>query len=89
MRKVASIIIVGGGSSGWMAAAHFDHLFPGLQITLIESKNIPVIGVGEATVPFIHQYLTKIGYPDPHVWIPACDATLKTGQASFYQKLDA
>jgi hypothetical protein len=74
-----SIIIVGGGSSGWMAAASFTNLFPDLDVTLIESKRIPVIGVGEATVPFLNLFLAKIGYSDPHSWMPASDATYKTG----------
>ena len=79
MRRITSVMIVGGGSSGWMAAALFSNLFPDLEITLIESKRIPTIGVGEATVPFLNLYLAKIGYPDPHAWMPACDATYKTG----------
>ena len=62
-----------------MAAAHFSNLFPDLAITLIESKNIPVIGVGEATVPFLNLFLAKIGYADPQAWMPQCDATYKTG----------
>lgn len=62
-----------------MAAACFSNLFPDLEVTLVESKSIPVIGVGEATVPFLNLFLAKIGYPDPHAWMPACDATYKTG----------
>jgi tryptophan halogenase len=72
-------MVVGGGSSGWMTAAYFSALFPDMKVTLVESKNIPVIGVGEATVPLLNLFLTKLGYPDPHSWMPACDATYKTG----------
>ena len=79
MLKITSVLIVGGGSSGWMAAAFFSNLFPDLDITLIESKRIPVIGVGEATVPFLNLFMTRIGHPDPHSWMPACEATYKTG----------
>jgi hypothetical protein len=79
VKKVGSIIVVGGGSSGWMTATYFSNLFPDLKVTLIESRNIPVIGVGEATVPLLNLFLAKIGYPDPHSWMPACDATYKTG----------
>jgi tryptophan 6-halogenase len=79
MRKVKSIMIVGGGSSGWMTAAYFSTLFPDLAVTLVESNNIPVIGVGEATVPLLNLFLARLGYPDPHAWMPTCDATYKTG----------
>ena len=71
--------IVGGGSSGWMAAALFSKLFPSLDITLIESKRIPTIGVGEATVPFLSLFLAKIGYPDPQSWMPRLRRDLQNG----------
>jgi len=51
------ILIVGGGSSGWMAAALLAHLFQGLfKIRLVESDDIGTIGVGEATIPAIKKY---------------------------------
>ena len=78
-RTVSSIAIVGGGSSGWMAASHFSLLFPDLDVTLIESPHIPVIGVGEATVPLLNLFLGRIGYGDPQAWMPQCDATYKSG----------
>lgn len=79
MRKVSSVAIVGGGSSGWMAAAYLSNVLPDVSVTLIESKNVPVIGVGEATVPFLNTFLARIGNADPQSWMPACDATYKTG----------
>ena len=79
MKKIKSVIVVGGGSSGWMAAAYFANLFPGLTVTLIELATTPPIGVGEATVPLLNLFLSRLGYPDPHSWMPACDATYKTG----------
>jgi tryptophan halogenase len=52
-----NILIVGGGSAGWMAAALFAHLFQGLyRIRLIESDDIGIIGVGEATIPAFKKY---------------------------------
>ena len=44
------IVIVGGGSAGWMSAATFISQLKGSQITLVESPNIPSIGVGESTI---------------------------------------
>lgn len=55
------IVIVGGGSAGWLAAAGLVRYFPNKKITVVESKNIPIIGVGESTAAplkhFINQHL--------------------------------
>ena len=48
--KIKDVIIVGGGSSGWMTAALLSKKVPDIKITLIESRNIPIIGVGESTL---------------------------------------
>ena len=49
--RVESIVIVGGGSSGWMVAAMLSKTFPNMQIGLIEDEQGP-IGVGESTSHF-------------------------------------
>lgn len=55
--RLKTILVVGGGSSGWMAAALFAHLFQGLyKIRLVESEEIGIIGVGEATIPAVKKY---------------------------------
>ena len=79
MRRVRSIVIAGGGSSGWMAAALISRILHDVEVTLVESRQIPTIGVGEATVPFINNFFSNIGFPDFRSWVPRCDATLKTG----------
>lgn len=74
--KIKKVVIVGGGSSGWMTAAAFCKSFPEMEITLIESKNIKTIGVGESTLFGIKQYLSLLDIEDKD-WMPECDATYK------------
>ncbi|HSN86247.1 MAG TPA: tryptophan 7-halogenase, partial [Thermoanaerobaculia bacterium] len=44
-----SVVIVGGGSAGWMTASYLKKAAPSVSVTLIESANIKSVGVGEAT----------------------------------------
>lgn len=53
MNKTNKIIIVGGGSAGWMTAATLIKFYPEKNITVIESSNIPIVGVGESTLASI------------------------------------
>ncbi len=60
------VLIVGGGSSGWMAAAYLDAVLnhgnrKKVDLSLVESPDVPRIGVGEATVPSINHILAAIG----------------------------
>ena len=43
--NIKSVLIVGGGSSGWFTASALCRLCPNIDVTLIESKNVPTIGV--------------------------------------------
>jgi hypothetical protein len=79
MKQVKSIVIVGGGSSGWMSAAYLSKVLFDIDITLIESKNTPVIGVGEATVPLLTLFMARLGYREYQSWLPSCEGTIKTG----------
>ena len=62
--KLKKIIIVGGGSAGWMAAATLIKQFPNLDITLIESPNISTVGVGESTIGGIRLWTNWLGIDD-------------------------
>ena len=74
--KVNKICIVGGGTAGWMTAATFSHLNPDKEITLIESPNVPTIGVGESTTQYISEWLRILEIDDEY-WMRECDATYK------------
>ena len=58
------IIIVGGGSAGWMTAATLQSQLPKDKITLIESKNISITGVGESTIGGIRDWTRLLKIED-------------------------
>lgn len=75
-RKLRSIVIVGGGSSGWMAAAALSAAIgQGCAITLVESDEIGTVGVGEATIPPIKVFNQMAGIDEAQF--------LKRTQGSF------
>ncbi|MEC7825400.1 MAG: tryptophan halogenase family protein [Pseudomonadota bacterium] len=73
------VVIAGGGTAGWMAAAAISRLLHGrVEVTLVESSDIGTVGVGEATIPtllFFHKLL-KI---DEQAFMAATNATFKLG----------
>ncbi|HYL05169.1 MAG TPA: tryptophan halogenase family protein [Thermoanaerobaculia bacterium] len=74
---VKQIVIVGGGTAGWMTAAYLRKtLDPACEITLVESGNIRTIGVGEATFSTIKLFFDWLDL-DETEWMPACNATYK------------
>ncbi len=74
------IVIVGGGTAGWMAANLLAHQWGrhGTQVTLIESSNIGIIGVGEGSTPYLRQFFARLGITERD-WMPACNASYKCG----------
>ena len=74
-------MIVGGGSAGWMAAAYLEAALRDngrrpVEISLVESPDVPRIGVGEATVPHIKHILSVVGL-DPIEFLKRVDGTFK------------
>jgi tryptophan 6-halogenase len=73
---VTRIVIVGGGSAGWMAAAYLSHTLKAAEITFVESSDVPTVGVGEATIPPLKRFMEELGLREAD-WMPACSATYK------------
>lgn len=80
---VTEIVIVGGGTAGWIAANRIAAAADGsggppLRVTLIESPDIPTVGVGEGTWPTMRRTLAEIGL-DESDFLISCDASFKQG----------
>lgn len=102
--KIQHVLVVGGGAAGWLTACHLaKKLKPGtaggVKVTLLESPDIPIIGVGESTVPAIRRSLNYLGISETDL-IRHCEATFKqsikfvdwlhnpvAGQSSYYHHL--
>jgi tryptophan halogenase len=70
------LLIVGGGTAGWMAAGYFSQ--KGYPVTLIESDQVPIVGVGESTLPAMNAFAQELGMTESE-WMPLADATFKLG----------
>ncbi len=87
--KVDKIVILGGGSAGWMSAATLVRAFPEKDISVIESPSVPSVGVGESTIGQLRAWTRYIGL-DEYSFIPYTDASLKMSIkfTDFYDKDD-
>lgn len=85
--KTNKIVIVGGGSAGWMSAATMIRAFPQKEIYVIESKDHPIIGVGESTLGYIKRWTDYIGL-DEESFFSVTDASYKLSIkfTDFYKK---
>jgi tryptophan halogenase len=84
VQQVQNIVIVGGGTAGWLAASviaarHQGRINSGtFSVTLVESPDIRIVGVGEATWPTMRQTLKRIGVSETD-FFRNCDASFKQG----------
>ena len=82
-RPTTKVVIVGGGTAGWItanaiASEHRPDSPSGVQVVLVESPDIPTIGVGEGTWPSMRMTLQRIGLSEDRM-IRACNASFKQG----------
>ena len=80
MHTRQNIVIVGGGTAGWMAANMLQQQLgsSGFNCSLIESPDIPTIGVGEGSTPQLKSFFSALGITESQ-WMPQCHATYKNG----------
>ena len=77
--RIEKVVIVGGGTAGWISAAALAKLLPrSIRIELVESDAIGTIGVGEATIPQIIRLNAILGI-DENEFLQACKGTFKLG----------
>jgi tryptophan halogenase len=79
--SIDHVVIVGGGTAGWLTAANLAKKFNSnnensIQVTLIESPDIPTVGVGEGTWPTMRKTLAKIGISE-NEFLVKCNASFK------------
>lgn len=74
------VVVLGGGSAGWITAClmHKEWGARGGMVTVVESPEIGIIGVGEGSTPQLKALFDHLGIAEAD-WMPACDATFKLG----------
>lgn len=78
-KNVSKLTIIGGGTAGWMAAAAFSKMLKGqVDVTIVESDDIPTVGVGEATIPPLQGFHRLLGV-DENEFLNATNGTFKLG----------
>ncbi|MCT7940337.1 MULTISPECIES: tryptophan halogenase family protein [Shewanella] len=76
---IKKVVIAGGGTAGWMAAAALTKLMgKHIEVVLVESDDIGTVGVGEATIPTLHIFHRLLGLKEQDV-MAATNATFKLG----------
>ena len=71
-------VVLGGGTAGWMAACLIAKHWPQHKVTVVESPDIGIIGVGEGSTPQLRAFFDTLGISESE-WMPKCNATYKAG----------
>lgn len=87
IKNIKKIVVVGGGSAGWMSAAALAKQFPNKEIIVIESPDHPTVGVGESTLGSINAFLQFLEIKDRD-FMRECNASYKLSIkfTDFYEK---
>lgn len=75
---MTSIVVVGGGTAGWLTALYAKKQYPDNNITVIESAEIGILGAGEGSTPMLVEFLNDLGISISDL-VKDCDATIKNG----------
>lgn len=75
---IKKIVVVGGGTAGWLTALKAKRSYPDLDISVIESKEIGILGAGEGSTPYLVDFFDHLNIPISDL-IKNCDATIKNG----------
>lgn len=73
-----NIVVVGGGTAGWITALYLKKLYNSFNITVLESTDIGILGAGEGSDPALTGFLSMVDI-ELNDMIKNCDATIKTG----------
>ena len=78
-KKIKKVVVAGGGTSGWMTASALSKVLgKSIEVVLVESDEIPTVGVGEATIPTLHIFHQLLGINEQE-FMAATNATFKLG----------
>ncbi|MFM7022551.1 MAG: tryptophan 7-halogenase [Flavobacteriales bacterium] len=87
-KKIKSIGVIGGGTAGYFSALYMKKQFPDIEVTLIESSKLPIIGVGEATTSLLQKFMHKyMEWPVQEIF-QKVKPTLKLGIKFYWGRKD-
>lgn len=77
-KEIKNILVVGGGAVGWLTASAIIKKHPDINVSLVESPKVPILGVGESTIPPLRNIFDWIGI-DENKWLAQCHGLHKFG----------
>lgn len=77
-RQIEKIVVLGGGTAGWLSSLYIKNMLPLVEVTVIESEEIGILGAGEGTVPHLINLLDFLNIPVSR-FVKDTGATIKNG----------